>query len=85
MAVSPDLRQAGISEEDDSLKLNLFGLYFKDRRVERRYVISNLAKALPLVRVSLFFAAVLYGTFALLDYIVSRENYEQLRKHEQAT
>jgi len=78
MAVSPVLRKAGVSEEDDSLKLNLFGLYFKNRRVERRYVISNLAKALPLVRISLFFAAILYGTFALLDYIVARENYEQL-------
>lgn len=78
MATSPAIQESGPEGDGDSLKLNLFGLYFRDPRVEHRFVISNMAKALPLVRISLFFAAVLYGTFALLDYTVARESYQQL-------
>lgn len=78
MTTSPASSESGPCGDGDSLKLNHFGLYFRDPGVERRFVVSNMAKALPLVRISLFFAAVLYGTFALLDYTVARGAYHEL-------
>ncbi len=78
MTTSPAIPKSDPVGGGDSLKLNLFALYFRDSRVERRFVISNMAKALPLVHISLFFAAVLYGTFALLDYTVTRGTHQAL-------
>jgi two-component system cell cycle sensor histidine kinase PleC len=56
-------------------ELNMFTLTFKDKKVEHRYVRDNMSKELPLMRLSLFFAAVLYGAFGILDYYMMPGDY----------
>jgi signal transduction histidine kinase len=47
---------------------NFLTLSFADPEVERAFAHDNLVKALPLIRLSLFFAALLYASFGILDY-----------------
>jgi hypothetical protein len=58
--------------------LNIVTLNFADPEVERDYAFDNLTKALPLIRLSLFFAALLYASFGILDYHVLGEQLIQV-------
>jgi signal transduction histidine kinase len=49
-------------------RLKILTLAFVDPEVERTFVDDNLNKSLPLIRLSLFFASVLYAGFGFLDY-----------------
>jgi two-component system cell cycle sensor histidine kinase PleC len=57
--------------------LNMLTLTFRDRGVEKHYARDTLSRSLPLVRISLFFAAVLYGFFGILDFLVIPEAHIQ--------
>jgi signal transduction histidine kinase len=46
-------------------------LRFRDRLVERAYAHNDIEKSLPLIRVTLFFATLLYASFGVLDYHVT--------------
>ncbi len=51
-------------------RLNKFTLYFDDREVETNFSRSSLKKSLPIIRLSLALAALLYGAFGFLDYVL---------------
>jgi signal transduction histidine kinase len=59
-------------------ELNMFSLTFKNKKVERSYLHDNMTMALPLVRLSLFFAMLLYGFFGILDYYVLPHSYTDI-------
>jgi signal transduction histidine kinase len=46
-------------------------LRYRDRMIERAYAQNDITKSLPLIRLTLFFATVLYASFGVLDYYVT--------------
>ncbi len=58
----------GVPDRDEAdHDLDLFTLTFKSAKVEQRYLRDNMTRVMPLMRISLFSAAVIYGLFAILD------------------
>ena len=68
----------GEGSSDSRYELDMFTLYFRDRKTEQVYVRDNMAKALPLVRISLFFAMLLYAVFGILDYRLMHDAYNDV-------
>ena len=66
----------GVSEGSDveSLPFNALTLRFADDAVEHEYRAEEIRRSLWIVRLSLFFATILYGSFGILDYHVAGEN-----------
>lgn len=72
-AVASDSSGESLGAENDvsfRYKLNKFTLYFQDPEVEENFMRGSLQKSLPVIRLSLFFGAILYGFFGILDYIM---------------
>ncbi len=46
-------------------------LRYRDRMIERAYAQNDITKSLPLIRLTLFFATLLYASFGVLDYYVT--------------
>lgn len=63
---------------DPRYELNMVTLYFQDGRTELAYARDNMTRALPLVRISLFFACLLYAAFGILDYRVLPHSYTEI-------
>lgn len=63
-------RRAGLK---DPFALNLLALGFRDPDIERAYIHYDLGRALPLVRLTLGFAVLVYASFGILDYHVAEE------------
>lgn len=60
----------GGNGEPDRFAFSWLTLRFRDREVERAYAYDDIKKALPLIRLSLFFATLLYASFGILDYYI---------------
>lgn len=78
MASETATHPIGAGSNDSRYELDMVTLYFRNRETERLYVDDNMAKALPLVRISLFFACLLYAVFGLLDYRVMQGSYQNI-------
>jgi len=78
MTLESDGRAARDKQGSSRHALNMVTLYFKDIEVERTFLHENLRHSLPLIRLSLFFAALLYGSFGILDHYVAGPDKETL-------
>ena len=56
---------------DPALRINRLTLRFADRAIEDRFYREQLRQWLPVVRLSLGLAALLYAVFGILDYVVA--------------
>ncbi|MCC3303616.1 sensor histidine kinase [Sneathiella sp. HT1-7] len=62
---------------DGKFKIDIFSLHFKEKEVEKLHNALELEKALPVMRLSLAGAVLIYVTFALLDaYAIPEVLYE---------
>ncbi len=70
-----NLSRINLSEEGlpTRFALNWLTLKFRDRKVEKSYAYNDIKNALPLIRLSLFLAALLYASFGFLDYHLAED------------
>lgn len=55
------------AEEATNFRIRAFDLRFADERVEQRFIPSHLVRALPIIRIFLTAATLLYASFGILD------------------
>ena len=62
---------------DGKFKIDMYSLHFKEKDVEKLHNALELKKALPVIRLSLTGAVLIYAIFAILDiYAIPEVVYE---------
>ncbi|HSR56250.1 MAG TPA: hypothetical protein VLN73_08405, partial [Alphaproteobacteria bacterium] len=68
-----NLGNVSVEGDDNSgrFAISWWTLKFRDRGIEKAYARNDITKSLPLIRLTLLFATLLYGSFGVLDYYVT--------------